>query len=368
MLAQLAHIRRFLGLAAFVSVAAAAAPPTFQITELFSNLDGSVQFIRLTETAGLDGQNNFAGLILTSSHNGVEKTFKFQADLPTQQTAHRSIVVVAIEGTLLVPVNFGERIWFCCYRADFYMPPRFLATDGGTLDFAGVDRMTYASLPTDGARGLFRDGTVARATLPDHSCTIPPGCPSPTAIAQTPVAAIEYYHAGLAHYFITASAPDIDAIDSARVSGWQRTGFTFPVASTPGVLPGTFPSESGPSQAVCRFYLPPEDGDSHFLSASPEECAEVRARYPTFVLESDAAFYAALPNPLTGECPPPYGDLNDNTFTWLPVFRLWNRLPDTNHRYTINLFVRNAMIDSGYVSEGYGPAGVAFCVPQKNLE
>ena len=145
MLAQLAHIRRFLGLAAFVSVAAAAAPPTFQITELFSNLDGSVQFIRLTETAGLDGQNNFAGLILTSSHNGVEKTFKFQADLPTQQTAHRSIVVVAIEGTLLVPVNFGERIWFCCYRADFYMPPRFLATDGGTLDFAGVDRLLFAS-------------------------------------------------------------------------------------------------------------------------------------------------------------------------------------------------------------------------------
>src|SRR5688500_18519461 len=37
------------------SVAALAEVPTFRISQVFSNLDGSVQFIELTEYAGRDG-------------------------------------------------------------------------------------------------------------------------------------------------------------------------------------------------------------------------------------------------------------------------------------------------------------------------
>jgi len=361
-----------LGFLAFAASIGAAAQGTFRITSLFSNLDGSVQFIRLTETAGLQGQNHFAGLKLTSTHNGVTKEFTFPRDLPGD-TAHRSIVVLATAtwGDLML-VQLGSSSWGW-YAGDFYMPSRFLATDGGSVDFAGIDQITYSSLPTDGLRGLLRDGTVADAALPEHDCLPfllkpPGGCRLPTTMLQTSVTVVEYYNAALEHYFITASAPDLDALDSGRMPGWERTGFSFPVASSATAFPGVFPFVPGTMDAVCRYYLPPENGDSHFFSASTQECTDVRDRYPTFVLEDEAAFYAALPDLATGECPAPYFDWNDNKFTWLPVFRLWNARADTNHRYTVNLFVRNAMIAQGYVSEGYGPAGVAFCVLQQNIE
>ena len=50
------------------------------------------QFIQLTETAGLNGQQHFAGLTLTSTHDGITKTFTFPDDLPTDQTAHMTVV------------------------------------------------------------------------------------------------------------------------------------------------------------------------------------------------------------------------------------------------------------------------------------
>ena len=355
-----------------VSVTANAAPPTFQISQIFSNLDGTVQFIRLDETAGLNGQHLFAGLTLTSTHNGIVKQFTFPSDLPSDQTANMSILVAATHGSQYLPVLFGTGGWYCCSPPDFVMPERFLSTEGGTIDFAGVDRMPYASLPTDGESGLYRDGMVRRARVPGGRCPVanPPQCPRDAAIAQTEVTAIEYYNADLAHYFISASAPDIEALDSGRIRGWQRTALTIPVAAIATVLPGTRPPVSSPAgliQPVCRFYIPPDKGDSHFFSASLDECAEVRARFPDFALESDAAFYVSLPDLTTGQCPPQYFDLNDNVYTWIPVFRLWNQRVDSNHRYTTNVFVRNLMVGQGFVSEGYGPASVAFCVPQANL-
>jgi hypothetical protein len=43
---------------------AQAAPPTFRISQVFSSPDGTSQFVELTEWAGQDGQNRFAGLTL----------------------------------------------------------------------------------------------------------------------------------------------------------------------------------------------------------------------------------------------------------------------------------------------------------------
>ena len=52
----------------------------------------------------------------------------------------------------------------------------------------------------------------------------------------------------------------------------------------------------------------------------------------------------------------------DGDIALRPVFRLWNGRADTNHRYTTRLDLRATMIDHGWISEGYGPLGVAFCV------
>jgi hypothetical protein len=162
------------------------------------------------------------------------------------------------------------------------------------------------------------------------------------AAAQT-VNVIEFYNANLDHYFVSALQPDVDALDAGRFAGWVRTGQVFKAYPQPG----------GVAQPVCRFYLPPALGDSHFYSASAQECAEVAAKYPAFVLESPNVMYVDLPDPVTGACPP--GDI--------PVYRLWNARADTNHRYTTDRANRAAMVARGWIAEGYGPDQAVLCAP-----
>ena len=162
-----------------------------------------------------------------------------------------------------------------------------------------------------------------------------------------PVTVVEFYNASLDHYFISSLAADIDALDSGRIPGWMRTGYTFVASDTPG--PGL--------NAVCRYLIPPQHGDSHFFSASPDECAAVAQKvatdpnYSGYILETSAAFYIALPDIVSGTCPA----------GTVAVFRLWNRRVDSNHRYTADANVRARMLAAGYLPEGYGPQGVAMC-------
>jgi photosystem II stability/assembly factor-like uncharacterized protein len=161
------------------------------------------------------------------------------------------------------------------------------------------------------------------------------------------VPVIEYYAASLDHYFMASVLQrDVAALDSGAIPGWARTGQTF----------RGFPSSGPPSAAtpVCRFYIPPVYGDSHFYSASPTECDQVRAKYPFFVYESGNAFYVYLPDTNTGACPQ----------ATIPVYRVWDKRVDTNHRYTIDLAVRDQMVARGWVAEGYGPNQAIMCAPQ----
>jgi len=340
---------------------ASAQTPTFKIVQAFSNIDGSIQYVRLTETEGQDGQHHFAGLSLRSTHNGVTKEYRFGSDLPTEHTAHLSIVVAASTyGKLPVAVG-GTSVndafaYNCCYVPDYAdLPVRFLPTDGGTLDFAGSDQFVYSSLPTDGITSLSTDGGTGRATLPGNGrCYQAVGCRNEFDIAQAYLFAVEYYNGALDHYFLSAFAPDIDALDTGRIPGWERTGQQFFIAGTPGGYPGL-------TTPVCRYYLPPARGNSHFLSASQSECGFVADAYPDFVKETDAAFYVALPDSRSGACPPDQ-DINGLDFL-VPMYRLWNGRVDSNHRYTTDPVIRDAMLARGYIAEGVGPDSVAMCVP-----
>ncbi len=164
---------------------------------------------------------------------------------------------------------------------------------------------------------------------------------------------VEYYNAALDHYFITPLADEIDALDSGRISGWTRTGLAFDGSSSPGA--GLNP--------VCRFYIPPVHGDSHFLSASPAECAAVLAKISTdpnfsgYKEETSAEFYIALPDASSGTC----------AAGTQPVYRLWNHRADSNHRYTADAATRDAMIARRYVPEGSGPLGVAMCTTRAGV-
>jgi hypothetical protein len=163
-------------------------------------------------------------------------------------------------------------------------------------------------------------------------------------LPASPVAAVEFYRAGVDHYFLTADPLEMSRLDFGYTWGWVRTGETFGVA----------PAFKGTGAAVCRFYgLPAAGLDSHFYSASPAECDAVKQRFPgAWVFESSDVFGAGLPDTSDGSCPPGLR----------PLYRLYNNRGDSNHRYTTSESMRSQMIAKGWVPEGYGQTAVAMCV------
>jgi len=161
--------------------------------------------------------------------------------------------------------------------------------------------------------------------------------------------AVEYFNAGLGHYFMTADAAEIDVMDSGRMFGWQRTGMSFNVVDAAA-------DTSGMAAAVCRYYGSPAFGlDTHFYSGSADQCAAVMRLWPDrWVLESSDVFQMYMPDAITGTCPA----------GTLPVYRAWNQRPDTNHRYTMDARVQATMMQHGFAAEGYGTPPVAMCSPQ----
>jgi hypothetical protein len=162
------------------------------------------------------------------------------------------------------------------------------------------------------------------------------------------VFAVEYYHAAFDHYFMTADSGEINALDTGRLTGWQRTGMGFNVFD---------PADStGMGVPVCRFYGSSAYGlDTHFYSGSAVECAETQRNWPAqWALVSSDVFRVAMPDTMSGACPA----------GTMPVFRTWNRRTDSNHRYTMDTAVQMGMMGRGNVAEGYGNPPVAMCAPQ----
>ena len=176
---------------------------------------------------------------------------------------------------------------------------------------------------------------------------------------------VEYYFAGYDDYFITANQPEIEALDNGAHPGWVRTGLTFLAYADPSVAPAG-------ASPVCRFYLLPQFGDSHFYSADPADCAATAAKFAgSWVEESPALFYIELPDRMTGACPA-------NT---RPVYRFLNRINQVHHRYTAETDVRNCLyygtnpvsdkdVDcapfaGSWLQEGYGtsPNATVMCSP-----
>ena len=84
---------------------------------------------------------------------------------------------------------------------------------------------------------------------------------------------VEFYNASLDHYFITWMTDEIALLDAgAQLKGWVRTGYAFPTYTAP--QPGTSP--------VCRYYIPPALGDSHFFGRGTAECNATGQKNPSF--------------------------------------------------------------------------------------
>jgi hypothetical protein len=155
--------------------------------------------------------------------------------------------------------------------------------------------------------------------------------------------AVEYFHAGYKHYFITANPVEVQKLDDGTFDGWARTGQSFNVAATGGA--GLV--------SVCRFFtvaFPPSS--SHFYAPRGLGCEGTQAD-AKWQFEDDV-FYTALPD-AKGICPA--GNV--------PIYRLFNKLQGgaPNHRYTTSDTIRTQMLAEGYQAEGTG-IGVGMCSPQ----
>ena len=247
----------------------------------------------------------------------------------------------------------GARFYAAMFLRDFLLgasvPLRVLRPDGTTFYAATTDntQQSYVAsywyhtldLPSDAQAGAWRVqidfGGATHETVFQVADVVP---------ARTD--AVEYFHAGFGHYFITAKADEIAGLDAGAYGGvWSRTARTFPVyaSAAAGLAP------------VCRFFstaFGPKS--SHFYTADPVECAGVKQN-PNWAYE-EIAFYVPMPD-AGGTCPA--GSL--------PVYRMYNngQTAAPNHRFTTDYATRLAFVPAqNWSREGEGPVGVAMCAPQ----
>lgn len=161
-----------------------------------------------------------------------------------------------------------------------------------------------------------------------------------------PAMAVEYFNVQTRRYFLTVNAAEIDKLDQGMFSGWQRSVGALVVYRSQAEAP----SDAVP---VCRLYN--LQTGSHFHSPDAGECEAVVTRWPSsWMLESSEAFWTNLPDVASGSCGQAFQ----------PVFRLYAERGGPTHRYVSDIALRKRMVEAGWIPEGYGPEGVAFCVPR----
>jgi uncharacterized delta-60 repeat protein len=223
--------------------------------------------------------------------------------------------------------------------------------------------------PAFGPGGVYAipgvNGIVAMAVDNEGRLVVAGGDPTSSLLTRlllasvvAPATVVEFHHAALDHYFVTANPQEAAAVDAGAAGpGWSRTGLTF---------------RSGGATKVCRFYgnaAPnPATGtifgpNSHFYTAIPAECAFLIAIFnageKSWHFESYD--FAATPPlelrdfPDIGAACPPGA---------IPVYRAYNRGfergEDSNHRLTNSLAAYQATVARGWAGEG-----VRMCAPQE---
>ena len=133
---------------------------TFQIEQIFSNADGTVQFVVMHEMFGMDGESLWMGNSLVSGYGMSSQTYTFNRNLPggtpaygyymgtPSPTAHKR-VLIGTQGFAALGI----------VAPDYTVQNGFLPTNGGTLNYANADLVNFGALPTDGVTAIDRNGT-----------------------------------------------------------------------------------------------------------------------------------------------------------------------------------------------------------------
>jgi hypothetical protein len=129
---------------------------TWDIDEIYSNADGTIQFIELREAEQADDQT----ILTLAKVTSTASTFLFPSDLEDHDTSAKRLLL----GTAAYAAAPGA------VAPDFVIPANFFSTSGDTLRFATTSNFVYdtfvfgpGALPTDGLQSLSRAGVAANS-------------------------------------------------------------------------------------------------------------------------------------------------------------------------------------------------------------
>jgi hypothetical protein len=130
--------------AGFWTASAQASFHLYQIFQIYSSSDGTVQYVELFQptSTGVGGQNFLAGHTLTGG-----STYDIATNLPNSNTLGTHVLFAT-----QAFANLGV------VTPDYIIPAGVISAAGGTINYAGVDSVTYAALPSNGS-AIARDGS-----------------------------------------------------------------------------------------------------------------------------------------------------------------------------------------------------------------
>jgi hypothetical protein len=301
----------------------------------------------------LDALGNAIGFV---AHDGSLDTgllgrvpFQFAAPkFVASSCAKRLLVQVAIADVCALgssaPVVAGNvNLWIPDNGSQYSTAGKAQGIDGVGAPATLIINRDVTANPLPSACGAGVDVTVAPSAADvDANLAIPGVWGYGATAASQSVQVVEYYNASLDHYFITWAPDEIAKLDDGSViKGWARTGRTW----------RTYVAAQGGTSPVCRFYIPPQLGDSHFFGRGTVECNATGQENPSFVLESSDFMEMFLP--AQGVCPAGTKQ----------VYRVFSNRADANHRYLTDKATRDRMVATGWLVEGDGPDQVVMCAP-----
>lgn len=134
---------------------------TYKIDQVYSDAGGTVQFVVLHEALGEDGQQFWKGhAFTTQSHTGGALTnYVFAENISSSFVTSGTYALIASAGFAALGL----------VTPDYVLPNGFLDRAGGSINYGGVDLVTYGALPIDGVNGVDRNGAVVAAIARNFS-------------------------------------------------------------------------------------------------------------------------------------------------------------------------------------------------------
>jgi serralysin len=129
----------------------------WSIRELYTNLDGTSQFIELYDGSG--GQQFVGGqqIQITDQAGTTTHTFTVPNNLPNDSFNHAFLIATS-----------GFAASAGAVPPDYVIPNGFLFSNGGTINFFGLNSGGYTALPTNGILSRDFDGGGNQSNSPQN--------------------------------------------------------------------------------------------------------------------------------------------------------------------------------------------------------